>query len=349
MAHGGRSRGETGTAHLSSGRPSVRAASLGPDRIAAWQSHPGAMWRNRRTPIAGRSTRDNGRRWRHAPVRWPVACATELSPSSRRGRGHARRVRRAPRDAVRRPGPDRPLRIQVDEAKVARVPASKVSPGSLGAAVTASNAFGLKLYGLVERDVGAKNLLTSPLSASLALTMTYAGAAGQTGTEMAAALQFDPAPRARSSTGRNALGQALASRGADAFATAQQETASPTSLAASDYHRPDRQRGPGRAHLPLAGAFSEHAGRGLRHGRLPWKTSSTRRPGAPRHQRLGQQRHRRQDQRPLAPDVDRRQDPHGPRGRAAPEIPVADTPFDASLTTAGTFTCGDGPPSRRSS
>jgi serpin B len=125
--------------------------------------------------------------------------------------------------------------IQIDEAKVARVSASKVAPSSLEAAVTASNAFALKLYSLVQGDAGAKNLLTSPLSASLALGMTYAGAAGPTATEMAAALQFDPGAASSIFDGQNALSQALASRGADAFASAQQQSDSPDKLLAGDY------------------------------------------------------------------------------------------------------------------
>ena len=57
------------------------------------------------------------------------------------------------------------------------------------------------------------NLVFSPASISIALAMTYAGAAGATATEMAQALHFT-LPPARLHPAFNALDQALASRGA---------------------------------------------------------------------------------------------------------------------------------------
>jgi len=60
-------------------------------------------------------------------------------------------------------------------------------------AVDANNAFGVALYQQL-RTGSAGNIVTSPLSASVALTMAYAGAKGQTATEMAAALHLGAAP-----------------------------------------------------------------------------------------------------------------------------------------------------------
>src|SRR5262245_58685271 len=55
-------------------------------------------------------------------------------------------------------------------------------------------AFALDLYGKIRAQQG--NLFCSPYGISTALAMTYAGAKGQTATEMAKALHFDlPANR----------------------------------------------------------------------------------------------------------------------------------------------------------
>jgi serpin B len=103
------------------------------------------------------------------------------------------------------------------QADVARDPASAIPSGSLSAAAAANNAFAVDLYSRVVVNAGASNLLTSPLSASLALTMTYAGAAGATATQMAAALHVPQDAGASIFDGQNALGQALASRGQAAW------------------------------------------------------------------------------------------------------------------------------------
>ncbi|MBN2576496.1 MAG: hypothetical protein JXP73_18175, partial [Deltaproteobacteria bacterium] len=58
----------------------------------------------------------------------------------------------------------------------------------------------------------ADNVVFSPASISIALAMTYAGAAGTTATEMAQALHFDLPPD-RLHPAFNALDQALAARG----------------------------------------------------------------------------------------------------------------------------------------
>jgi len=108
----------------------------------------------------------------------------------------------------------------IDQASLPRTPASTVPASVLSSAVAANNAFAFDLYGRVRTspDAGAGNLWTSPLSASLALTMTYAGAQGQTATQMATALHLGSAPGSVFA-GQNALLQALASRTATALAS----------------------------------------------------------------------------------------------------------------------------------
>ena len=103
-------------------------------------------------------------------------------------------------------------------------PDSAVAQSALPGAVAANNAFALDLYTQLlseQGDAGASNVLTSPISASLALTMTYAGAVGQTATGMASALHFGAAASSIFD-GQNALSQALASRASAAFSNAQQ-------------------------------------------------------------------------------------------------------------------------------
>jgi serpin B len=96
------------------------------------------------------------------------------------------------------------------------------SQAALGPAVAANNAFAFELYGQVAPTVDGGNLITSPLSASLALTMTYAGAQGQTATEMASVLQLGDAGADSVFAGQNALSQAIAGRAAAALAHDQQ-------------------------------------------------------------------------------------------------------------------------------
>ncbi|MGA7119005.1 MAG: serpin family protein [Polyangiaceae bacterium] len=111
--------------------------------------------------------------------------------------------------------------VQLDQANVVRVAAATIPQESLLAAVTANNAFAVDLFSRLDADGGATNLLTSPISASLALTMAYAGAVGQTGTEMATALHFDSDGGTSIFDGQNALTQDLASRGPTALSVAQ--------------------------------------------------------------------------------------------------------------------------------
>ncbi|HEY4104854.1 MAG TPA: serpin family protein, partial [Polyangiaceae bacterium] len=110
----------------------------------------------------------------------------------------------------------------IAKAAVERTPASAISNDALSAAVMANNALAVDLYQHVLTDLGSGNVLISPISASFALTMTYAGAASDTATEMASALHIDPSATSTIFDGQNALSQALAERGADALAAAQQ-------------------------------------------------------------------------------------------------------------------------------
>jgi serpin B len=126
--------------------------------------------------------------------------------------------------------------VPIAKSSLARTAASSIAPASLAGAVAANNAFALDLYSRLDTASPPANVLTSPISASLALTMTYAGALGATATQMATALHYG----ANASTifdGQNALSQALASRAASALA-GDQSTASESgepAPSASDY------------------------------------------------------------------------------------------------------------------
>ncbi|HEX4448259.1 MAG TPA: serpin family protein [Polyangiaceae bacterium] len=116
-----------------------------------------------------------------------------------------------------------------------RDPASGIPASALAAAVTANNAFAASLYARVRARATDLNLVMSPLSASVALTMTYGGAKGDTATEMAAALHIDPSAGSIFD-GQNALTSELSGRGAAAFARAQTDSngdGSPAPLAAN--------------------------------------------------------------------------------------------------------------------
>jgi serpin B len=122
----------------------------------------------------------------------------------------------------------------VDQANVARDPASGILASTLDAAVAANNAFGLDLYGKLMGDGGGGNVLISPFSASLALTMTYAGAEGETASEMASVLRANLPDGGSIFDGQNALDQALLGRGSAAFAQAQEGGGEPAPVS-SDY------------------------------------------------------------------------------------------------------------------
>jgi serpin B len=130
-----------------------------------------------------------------------------------------------------------PAAATVDEAKssLARDPPSSLPDGGAGVAVVANNAFALDLYSRVRAgSASGGNVWTSPISASIALTMAYAGARGTTATEMAGALHFDPSATPSIFDAQNALTQALASRAPAALAAAR-----PTADGGIDRYRLD--------------------------------------------------------------------------------------------------------------
>ncbi len=112
-----------------------------------------------------------------------------------------------------------PAGVTLDRASVMR---AAPSPTALAGAVAANNAFAFDLYSQVAAASSGSggNLMTSPVSASLALTMTYAGAQGQTATEMASVLHLPSGSAAFD--GQNALTQALDGRAAAALMNDQQ-------------------------------------------------------------------------------------------------------------------------------
>jgi len=106
-------------------------------------------------------------------------------------------------------GPDK-TDVDVAQSALERDTDPNVPPADLAAAVDGNNAFALDLYRNLAADDG--NLVLSPHSVSVALAMTYAGAAGDTATQMADAMHFD-LPQTQLHPAFNALDLALSSRG----------------------------------------------------------------------------------------------------------------------------------------
>lgn len=103
-----------------------------------------------------------------------------------------------------------PSVVKADVAQSDRPRLSAPDDSGVPELVAGNSAFALDLYhALFDRDA---NLFYSPYSISLALAMTYAGARGQTATEMAQALHYT-LPQDELHPAFNALDQALASRG----------------------------------------------------------------------------------------------------------------------------------------
>ena len=109
--------------------------------------------------------------------------------------------------------------VSLAQSSATREEASAVPADALSGAVAANNAFALDLYARQASASAASNVVMSPLSASIALTMTYAGAKGSTASQMATALHYG-AGASSIFDGQNGLTQALASRGSDALAAA---------------------------------------------------------------------------------------------------------------------------------
>jgi serpin B len=102
--------------------------------------------------------------------------------------------------------------VAVDEARSqkTRAAAPDVPDADRQALAAGNTAFGMALYREVE--AANPNLVFSPASISTALAMTFAGARGETETQMAAALRFT-LPQARLHPAMNILTAELASRG----------------------------------------------------------------------------------------------------------------------------------------
>jgi len=93
-----------------------------------------------------------------------------------------------------------------------RVVSPDVPEADMRELVEGNSAFAFDLYRLLAEQRGEGNLFYSPYSISLALAMTYAGARGETETQMADALAFT-LPQEQLHPAFNALDQALVSRG----------------------------------------------------------------------------------------------------------------------------------------
>jgi serpin B len=78
----------------------------------------------------------------------------------------------------------------ITKSDLQRVTSPATSTGELQALVKNNNAFAFDLYQSLQTQDG--NLFSSPYSISLALAMTYAGARGETESQMARALHFLP-------------------------------------------------------------------------------------------------------------------------------------------------------------
>ncbi|HOX44392.1 MAG TPA: serpin family protein [Myxococcota bacterium] len=105
------------------------------------------------------------------------------------------------------PAPGEELR-----SDLARITTPGAVPADVEAQVAGNLAFALDVYQGLADGAGGGNLFFSPFSMTQALAMTWAGAAGQTETDMAAALRF-VLPQERLHPVMNHLDLALASRG----------------------------------------------------------------------------------------------------------------------------------------
>ncbi len=104
-----------------------------------------------------------------------------------------------------------PQDIKVAFSDKSRIESPNVPPADLAELSEGNNGFALDLYGQLAES-GDGNLFMSPYSISLALAMTYTGAAGNTADEMADTLGFALPPE-QLHAAFNALDQLLAARG----------------------------------------------------------------------------------------------------------------------------------------
>lgn len=109
----------------------------------------------------------------------------------------------------------------IAKSDLARVTSPSTPPNNIQTLVKNNNDFAFDLYQSLQTQDG--NLIYSPYSISLALAMTYAGARGETESQMAKALHF--LPQDQTHPAFNALDLQLAERG-----KAQSEEATPFQL-----------------------------------------------------------------------------------------------------------------------
>ncbi len=108
------------------------------------------------------------------------------------------------------PPPTMPDGAEVVRSTHARLSTAGVSTADLETLAHDNAAFGAALYRHSDRGTG--NFIYSPVSVSVALAMTYAGAATETASQMATAMHFT-LPASRLHPAFNALDSALNSRG----------------------------------------------------------------------------------------------------------------------------------------
>ena len=96
------------------------------------------------------------------------------------------------------------------QSSLKRITSPNVPAADFQALVNGNNAFALDIYQTLSAQEG--NLILSPFSMSLALAMTYAGARGETESQMTDTLHFD-LPQGQLHPAFNALDQDLAPRG----------------------------------------------------------------------------------------------------------------------------------------
>jgi serpin B len=80
--------------------------------------------------------------------------------------------------------------VQEVKSSLARIENPSVSPGTLQQLALDNRQFALGLYRRLAAQYGGQNLFFSPCSISIALAMAYAGAEGDTETQMAGALHY---------------------------------------------------------------------------------------------------------------------------------------------------------------
>src|SRR6185436_10727392 len=100
--------------------------------------------------------------------------------------------------------------VQEVRSEVGRAPAKPATDSAVQSVVNSDRQFALDLYALLAAEAKG-NLFFSPYSISTALSMAYAGAQGNTATQLATALHVGPdTEQAAWHDGRNSVELALA-------------------------------------------------------------------------------------------------------------------------------------------